>query len=358
MKKPTLEISPKGVIESSRRVLFLYHPKNLRERGLVGASILLGSTLLVVIVLLGVFWGQEPDLFDVKQNIETMQNVDASKIVTGQTTVATLIRVVETLLDKPGGYQSNDKMPPTVFMDNIPNWELGVLLQSRDLARALRNDISRSQSQSTEDPDLAKAEPLLNFRNNSWIFPATETEYRDSIAKLNSYVQNLGNTGKSDAQFYARADNLREWLLVVGKRLGSLSQRLSASVGQTRVNTDLGGDAQAKQSTKGPAEVTVQTPWLEVDDIFYEARGSAWALIHYLEAVEIDFWDILQKKNAVVSLRQIIRELKATQGTTWSPVVLNGGGFSVTANYSLTMASYISRANTAVIELRNLLSRG
>ena len=73
------------------------------------------------------------------------------------------------------------------------------------------------------------------------------------------------------------------------KRLGSLSQRLSASVGQLRVNTDLQGDAAATQSTSRSELLVVQTPWAEIDDVFYEARGSAWALIHFLRAVEQDF---------------------------------------------------------------------
>jgi hypothetical protein len=41
-----------------------------------------------------------------------------------------------------------------------------------------------------------------------------------------------------------------------------------------------------------------------------------------------------------------------------SPIVLNGTGFGVTANHSLVMASYLSRANSAVIDLRALLDQG
>ena len=43
-------------------------------------------------------------------------------------------------------------------MDNIPNWELGALVQLRDMVRTLRNNISRSQSQSTENLNLVNAE--------------------------------------------------------------------------------------------------------------------------------------------------------------------------------------------------------
>ena len=104
--------------------------------------------------------------------------------------------------------------------------------------------------------------------------------------------------------------------------------------------------------------MTVKTPWLELDDVFYEARGSSWALLHFLRAVEADFSGVLEKKNALISLRQIIRELEATQDIIWSPMILNGEGFGFVANHSLVMASYISRANAAVIELRMLLERG
>ena len=92
--------------------------------------------------------------------------------------------------------------------------------------------------------------------------------------------------------------------------------------------------------------------------MFYESRGASWALAHLLRAVELDFESVLQKKNALISLRQIIRELEATQEPVWSPMILNGSGFGLFANHSLVMASYISRANAAVIDLRNLLEQG
>lgn len=47
----------------------------------------------------------------------------------------------------------------------------------RDISRALRKDFARSQSQSTEDADLARAEPRFNFDNKSWALPASESEY-------------------------------------------------------------------------------------------------------------------------------------------------------------------------------------
>jgi hypothetical protein len=140
--------------------------------------------------------------------------------------------------------------------------------------------------------------------------------------------------------------------------LGSLSQRLSASVGKRSLNIDLAGDVAAKQSTYAPREMEIKTPWLEIDDVFYQSKGTAWALLHFLRAIEVDFKDVLEDKNALVSVQQIIRELEATQEPVYSPMILNGNGFGVLANHSLVMASYISRASASISELRELLSQG
>jgi hypothetical protein len=327
------------------------------SRLLFPLGIVLALYLFAAIVI-GIYWSWAPSQFDVRATAAERAAAEQSEVVVGSHTTSTLISLVETLLDKPGGYISNDRTPPGVWLDNISNWEFGVLVQARDLSRAMRKTFSRSQSQSTEQPDLAAAEPRLHFDNNSWLLPSTESEYRDALGSLYAYHQNLSSASAENTQFYARADNLRDWLGDVSTRLGSLSQRLSASVGQKRLNTDLAGTSGADQSTAVAAEVEVQTPWMEIDDVFYEARGTAWALIHILNAIELDFQQSLERKNAVVSLRQIVRELEATQNTIWSPMILNGTEFGLLSNHSLVMASYISRANAAIIDLRELLSQG
>ncbi|MGH1440546.1 MAG: DUF2333 family protein [Cellvibrionaceae bacterium] len=315
---------------------------------------------LLIILILGFYWSREPELFFWQEERGNNNVVTApiSPDTVGSVTTSSLIMVADTLLSKSGGYLSNDILPPGLLLDNIPNWEFGVLVQVRDMSKAFREVFSRSQSQSTEDRDLVIAEPRFNFDSESWLLPSSESVYREAIEKLNSYHTRLVDPTQAGAQFYARTDNLEFWLGSVEKRLGSLSQRLSASVGKSRLNTDLAGEADAAQSTPVAKEVNVKTPWLEIDDVFYESRGATWALIHFLKAVEHDFSDVLEKKNATVSLQQIIRELEATQVSVFSPMVLNGSGFGMLANHSLVMASYISRAHAAIIDLRELLTQG
>jgi hypothetical protein len=304
------------------------------------------------------WWDDEPEVFAVREHAARHAEQHDRNSVTGYTTTATLLRVADTLFDKRGGYLSNDRFPPGVWMDNLPNWEYGVILQVRDMARAMRIDFTRSQSQSAEDTDIARAEGKLFFNHDSWLFPQTEDEYSDGLDLIDAYLERLANPMETNAQFYARADNLRQWLQGVETRLGDVSQKLSASVGKRQLNTDLAGDPTATQATAAPREQEVKTPWLQIDDVFYEARGQTWALLHLLRAIEHDFGDVLDQKNARVSLQQIIRELEPTQDTVWSPVILNGDGLGLLANHSLVMASYISRANAAIIDLRRLLAEG
>jgi hypothetical protein len=313
-----------------------------------------GWTIVVVLLILtvtGIYFSREPDVFWVNRS------ADAESAIVGVSTTDTLIRVAETLLDKQGGYLTNDKMPPSVFLDNIPSWELGVVNQVRDLGRVMRDDYSRSQSQSKEDPDIADGAPQFFFNNDSWIFPATESEYRDGIESFIEYRRRLME-GDPDTQFYARADNLREWLSQVEKRLGSLTRRLGNSVAASRINEDLAGEPAAEAAAIQPDTVNVRTGWFQVDNIFFEARGTAWALVHFFRAAEFDFAKVLADKNAEASVRQIIRELEASLEGLSSPMILNGGGYGLFANHSLIMANYLARANAAVINLRELLDQG
>jgi hypothetical protein len=320
--------------------------------GLPVGRIAAGLALLVIVVIggLGGYWTIQPEARDVLAETEAAAGEDSTAMPAGAATVTATIVVADTLLQKPGGYLRNDLTPPGVLMDNMPAWEYGVLTELRDTVRSLRNDFSRSQTQSIENRDLKTADSQFNFNPESWLLPATEDEYRTGIAALEGYRRGLLDRSGSSARFYARADNLGAYLAVVEKRLGSLAQRLAASVGDSELTAALA----AAPSVRG----LPRTPWDEIDDVFYEARGYTWALLHTMQALSIDFAEVLNDKNAGVSMQQVIRDLEGATTRKWSPLVLNGHGYGLLANHSLVMASYISRTNAAVLDLRVLLQRG
>ena len=118
--------------------------------------------LLAVVVLTGVYWSREPKRFDVLDIAKARIGHPPAEerepaFPPGYVLVSTQMHLVENLLNKPGGYLVNDKLPPGTYLDNIPSWEFGVLTQVRDMARVIRDDYTRSQSQSSEDPDVTDA---------------------------------------------------------------------------------------------------------------------------------------------------------------------------------------------------------
>lgn len=325
---------------------FLHHKKISTWLLSIGASIFL------LLCLVGWYWSQEPKIFPVDAEYQKYVTETQNATIIGVTTTATLIHLSETLLNKPGGFIANDIMPPGVFLDNISSWEIGVLIQIRDMARIMRKDFCRSQSQSKEDPDLAAAEPQFNFDARSWILPSSESEYQIGINKLNAYAKRLAKQDVN-THFYNRADNLARWLADVTTRLGSLSQRLSMCI--TKPSLEQNNN---KLVINYNPEKQQTTPWLKIDDIVYEARGMAWALIHLLQAIRVDFFDILNKKHALASIDQIIVELLMTQNSIFSPMILNSSGLGIFTNHSLIISSYISRANIGIVDLKRLLEQG
>ncbi|PPD29538.1 MAG: hypothetical protein CTY19_17230 [Methylomonas sp.] len=319
-----------------------------------------GSLILIVAVLmlvLGEWWSREPGQFNVQDEaIERMNVTHTDQMPIGYVYANTLAHIADVILFKPGGYLTNDVAPPGLFCDNIQNWEYGALVMLRDATTALRNHFARDQSQSAEDPDLAMAEPYFYYEHNSWALPSTEAEYVKGIEALHKYMIRLQNPTSTSraAQFHSRADNLWQYTEVVIKRLGGLSTRLAASTDKFAGATH--GDPSNLVDINMPT--IGQTPWMEIDNVFYEARGACWALLHILRAIKHDFSDILLDKRAMNTLDNMIQALENALTPTLSPVVLNGDGFGMFANYSLAMANYIARANAAALDLRDVMNRG
>jgi hypothetical protein len=331
-----------------------------KSRGILWGFGVFVATAMVVLLVLGMWWGHEPGQFNIMDEAEerAKETHSTDNMPIGYVYTNTLAHIAETLLHKPGGYLTNDVMPPGVLLDNVPAWEYGALIMLRDATSALRNHFARDQSQSAEDGDLAIAEPYFYFENDSWALPSTEAEYEKGIEFLHKYMTRLQHYGGDvkQAQFYSRADNLWQYTEVVIKRLGGLSTRLAANNAGANFGPGLSDLEKEVASQQGAPAMKVT--WMEIDNVFYEARGASWALLHILRAIKHDFKDILLDKRAMRTVDIMIKELENSLVPTLSPMVLNGDGYGVFANYLLTMANYIARANAAALDLRDIMNRG
>ncbi len=294
---------------------------------------------LLVTLALGIWWSRTPAPHSVEQiPMERRGEAAFDPSARGTVTVATLASIVETLYAKPGGYLRNDLFPPGLWLDNMPHWELGVLRQAKDLARALPSMTPG------EVEELEAAIRGLAGDGLDWYRPATEDHLAQTVAALDRELQRLG---EDPAEGYTPGAGLPRWLADVTARLDDLALRLAAGVGSQRWLRELAIDTEA---------LPPRTPWYRIDDVFFEARGTGWALVQMLEGVQRDQADVLEAAGVTEQWERLRAELAMTQRRLWSPVILSGSGFGPFANHSLVMALHVGRARDIVAELAESLA--
>ena len=252
---------------------------------------------LVIALAWGVsfYWSREPAVLWVVAETPT-----GERTVVGYSTVHTLIDVTESLLDKPGGYFRNDLLPPGLWLDNMPSWEFGVARPgARSRARAAqRSTAARSRSRSRTTTSRGRAAAQLRQRLLATAVP--KREYRERDRSTSELRDAPHDADAGNAQFYARADNLREWLVVVEKR-SAASRNASRPASVRRASTSTSpASAPAEQPTpgverRGHREDAVARDRRRV----LRARGTAWAL-HCISARRASSTssDVLEDKNA------------------------------------------------------------
>lgn len=306
----------------------------LRERWALADFALWRVLLLLLLVFaqlgLAWYWSREPR--------PLVPAASTAAAPCGVRLMQAATQVVQTLLHKPGGYLRNDIAPPGLLLDDLPSWELGVIGQLRDLSQVLAQE-------RPEDSGLRQAAAALQSRSDAWALPSAEQEYQQAQQQLQHYQNDLAHGHRPPLTSHF----VQAWLLMVEQRL----LRQSADLNGVRPDQALSAVAGATAMARPRAQAT---PWWQVDDVFYQARGSAWALMHLLRALEADFAPALAQHGAQLSLRAAIHELEATQQTLWSPVILNGSGFGLFANHSLIMANYLQRAQIDLADVRMQLA--
>lgn len=324
-----MALTRKGAIRRRSKIEVLERP----QYGWIWKPLLVLLVLyLVAMLALGVWWSRTPANFDVEQAVAEQRG--GGTAARGAVTVAGLRTTLATLLDKPGGYLRNDIAPPGLWLDNMPAWEYGVLRQARGLVAGMPA-MAEGSTEALESTAVS-----LRGDGRDWFYPSTEHHVRQALDELDAYLVRLGEPG--DVGFGDGGQGLAPWLSGVAEALDDLGGRLSASVGDKERLAELGVPV---------ASLPESTPWYRVDNVFFEARGQAWALRHLLAAVRRDQADVLEAAGLSERWDALTVELERSQRRLWSPVVLNGSGFGIFANHSLVMASHVLKARDLVREL-------
>lgn len=249
----------------------------------------------------------------------------------------------------------NDKIWPTVLLDNPQNFQLGALEMMRYTARAMRDYLARFGSADAMNQECDHAFTLLSNDPKKWLFPSAESRFKEAINQYRLYRSKLL---AGEAGFSPREDNLKELLQQYVSLLGAINNRLANAPGSQRAK---GGQPPVSTSAEAAIVQTEQygavtVPWRKIDDNFYFAQGAAYVLRQMMVAIKYDFSVILNAKNAGPQVDNIIAVLDHCQ---FEPlIVLNGNMGSITANHSMELHSLMENARQRIRNLSETLRAG
>ncbi|MDJ0949986.1 MAG: DUF2333 family protein [Alphaproteobacteria bacterium] len=229
---------------------------------------------------------------------------------------------------------------PPAALDNMPNFQQGIIAGLSRFAIEMLDQIGRTRGSSQADPDLQKAAGLLKYPGTVWVInpevswwvptASSERQYRSARERLLEYNRRLA---EGNAVFDRRADNLLGTLDRVASDLGSASASLDGWIRERSGSLiDFGAD-----------------------DLFYNIKGRTYAYYLLLDALAIDFDNVIRDRELGSAWTQLLASMQAAaQLDPW--VIVNGAPDSqFLPSHLAAQGFYLLRARTQLREISNIL---
>ncbi len=238
------------------------------------------------------------------------------------------------------GWTANDPFTsPAVTLDNMPNYQQGMVQALGRFAFELADQVGRRRGSSQIDPDLQSAAGLLQYPGDVWHWDPTvslsptatsEAQYNKARRALISYNDRVA---RGEAVFESRADNL----------LATLD----------RMALDLGSSSAAIEN-----QIENPTGWFidtEGDDVFYTTKGQLYAYYMLVKALRHDFNNVIQERELAQVWALLEESLK--DGASLQPlVIINGDADSqILPSHLAAQGFYLLRARTQMRSITNIL---
>lgn len=295
--------------------------------------------LLLVVLIFGLYYPLGMALTHKVHDDIAWQVPDYEQVPNGSRAVAMAAALIEREVDNNGWVANDPFFLPGAALDNMPNYQLGMIHALGRFAFEMVDQIGRTRGSSQTDRDLQEAAGLLQYSGTKWIFDfstsvlptaKSEDQYRKARRALQQYNKRLGDNA---AVFERRADNLIAALDRIALDLGSSSAALDKRIAEGSF-------------------------WLldrESDDIFYSVKGQAYAYFMLLRELRQDFAVVIREKGVEAVWDQMQSSLGAA--AKLEPlVVINGAPDGVIMpNHLASMGFYVLRARTQLREVSNIL---
>jgi hypothetical protein len=257
----------------------------------------------------------------------------------GSRAVALAAALIGREVDKNGWTANDPFFLPGALLDNMPNFQQGIIAALARFAFEMTDQIGRSRGSSQADPDLQEAAGQLQLPGNKWVWdPATslaftatsEQQYRRAMRALLHYNQRLA---AGQATFERRADNLLATLERIAADLGSASAAL-----EDRIEQHSGDIIDFR-----------------ADDLFYNTKGRLYAYALLLRELGTDFDKVVADKDLKTVWQQTVDNMMvAARLQPWW--VVNGSPDSqFFPSHLASQGFFLLRARTQLREVTNIL---
>jgi hypothetical protein len=253
--------------------------------------------------------------------------------------VATAIVLIEREVDVNRWTANDPFFMPTAALDNMPNYQQGIVAALSRFAIELTDQIGRTRGSSEVDADLERAAGLLKYSGTVWIFDlstswaptaSSEAQYRSAMRALKRYNERLA---AGEAVFERRADNLLVTLDRIAADIGSSSAAL---------------DRHVREFSGGLVDT-------RADDLFYGVKGRLYAYYLLLRDLAVDYREVLDERQLAPTWELMLASFRtAAELDPW--VIVNGAPDGQFLPSHLAVEGfYLLRARTQLREITNIL---
>lgn len=228
---------------------------------------------------------------------------------------------------------------PGILLDNMAAFQGGVLYALGRFTTELVDHLGRTRGSSRVDPDLDRANGLLRFPGDVWVFEpdqslapmvTSEEQYRSARAALLAYNRRLA---EDRAVFDPRIDNLLVMLERIIADVGSQSALLEWFM---------------RNGPRNPVDTSI-------DRMFFETKGKIYTYYLLLKALEDDFADVIRQRDLEAVWRQMLSGFREAAGHV-PFMVLNGApGSLFLPSHLAEQGFFILRAKTQLLDVAAVL---
>lgn len=290
------------------------------------------AIFLILYYPLGAFWTHT---VDDNPNFEIQ-----GEVLPGQSrAVAITADLIDREVNKAGWVANDPFFMPSAILDNMPNFQKGVVAALARFSFELTDQLGRTRGSSEADADLQSAAGLLQYPGDVWVWDPTvsliptatsEAQYRQAMRTLRTYNSRLA---AGDATFQKRGDNLLATLDRIALDLGSTSAVL---------------DRHVVEESGFPIDT-------RADDLFYFTKGQVYGYYLILRELRRDFDALIIERELGDAWDELMASMH--QSVNLNPwVIIDAAPDSqFFPSHLASQGFYLLRARTQLREITNIL---